>query len=216
VSPSSDKFAGDLATLLASISKGLDNGVVKQLASLRDRLVEMNRNRLVKINHSVMELLCAKHLLLKGYQVSLEHPLGDILVCDLYGVKGEGKAIVEVETGYTPPSHALDPSTYNKARLASKIARYSAFCDKFSVGVPPFHLLRIPRPFTQPVRNRNSKDLEEIKRLCDLYYRNPPITLEQIRAARIHTLFMINVDCLRVTEIDPEGYYRVVSQASFG
>ncbi|MFQ5871865.1 MAG: hypothetical protein ACE5IB_06880, partial [Candidatus Geothermarchaeales archaeon] len=50
VSPSSDKFARDLATLLASISKGLDNGVVKQLASLRDRLVEMNRNRLVKIN----------------------------------------------------------------------------------------------------------------------------------------------------------------------
>jgi hypothetical protein len=51
---------------------------------------------LVKINHSVMELVCAKSLIKMDYDAQVEHKLSDILVCDFYGVKGEGSFIVEI------------------------------------------------------------------------------------------------------------------------
>jgi hypothetical protein len=209
------KFQKDIRTLLERMSPGLPEEIIEELESLANRLVQMNNKRLVKINHSVMELLCARHLLLKGYQVSLEQPVGEILVCDLFGVKGDGRTIVEVETGYTPPSHALDPQTYNRARVASKIARYSVYCDKFALGVPPFHLLDIPRLFTKPPRDRDPEDVGRVKKLCDLYYSNPPITSENITAARLHSLYIIDVDPHVVREIDPEGYRRLTSKARF-
>ena len=46
----------------------------------------------------------------------------DILVCDVFATKGDGEAIVEIETGFTPPEHALDPTSYYVARIASKIS----------------------------------------------------------------------------------------------
>ena len=54
---------------------------------------------LVKINHSAMELVCAKHLIRYGYKVDVEKQLTDILICDVYAEKGDGAAIVEIETG---------------------------------------------------------------------------------------------------------------------
>jgi hypothetical protein len=30
------------------------------------------------------------------------------LVCDLFAKKGDGDTIIEIETGFTPPDHALD------------------------------------------------------------------------------------------------------------
>jgi hypothetical protein len=67
-----------------------------------------------------MELLCAKHLILRDYSVDIEHQLGKTLVCDLFGVRGEGRSIVEIKTGHTSPEHALDPNTYNGTRVARK------------------------------------------------------------------------------------------------
>ena len=60
----------------------------------------------------------------------LKRPISDILVCDLFGKKGEGTAIIEIETGFTPPEHALDTVDYYTARIVSKIARYSKYCGK--------------------------------------------------------------------------------------
>jgi hypothetical protein len=85
----------------------------------------MKRENLVKINHSVMEILCAAKLLWDGYNVDVEHVLSDSLVCDVMGEKNGQTTMVEIETGYIPPEHALDPSTYTFARIISKIARYS-------------------------------------------------------------------------------------------
>jgi hypothetical protein len=69
-----------------------------------------------------MELICAKHLIQKGFDVEIEHDL-DKVSCDVYGVKGFGSVIIEVETGFVPPENAVDPLTYLKARIASKITR---------------------------------------------------------------------------------------------
>ncbi len=117
-----NKFDRDLEILSAKLNRDTEKEAQKKLNVLKDKLIRLHEENVVKINHSVMELVCAKHLILKGYEVDIERPV-DGLVCDLYCVKGLGSHVVEVETGFIPPSHALDPANYRKSRIASKIIR---------------------------------------------------------------------------------------------
>jgi hypothetical protein len=203
-----EKFGEDLATLMARLTVDVEKQVENKLNMLRDWLLKLQRENVVKINHSVMELVCAKHLILKGYEVQLEYPLSDVLTCDLYSIKGYGNFIVEIETGFIPPEHALDPLTYTSARLASKTIRYSSYAGKFALGMPPHYILPFPRALAKPPRKRNAKDIENIKQLCDTYYKNPPVTEEEIRNARIQEIYIIDVDQTKVREIDPEAYMK--------
>lgn len=200
------KFDEDLSFLLTRLTAGVDRETQRKLNLLKDRLISLNEENIVKINHSVMELVCAKHLIMKGYDVDIEHSVGGSLISDLYAVKGYGTLIVEVETGFVPPEHALDPTTYCRARIASKITRYSSYSDKFGLGIPPYYILQIPHGFTQPPRYRNSAELKEIKSRCDSYYKNPPVSLDEIKNARLHTIYIIDVDGTAVQEIDPGTY----------
>jgi len=200
-----NKFNRDLDILLTRLNTATDKETKQKLNILKDKLIRLHEENVVKINHSVMELVCAKHLILKGYEVDIERPING-LVCDLYGVKGLGSHIVEVETGFIPPSHALDPSSYRKSRIASKIIRYGNHSDKFALGVPPYYILQIPTTLIKPPRDRTSEDLKYLKTLCDLYYINPPVTFDEIRNARIHTIYIIAVDEVAVREIDPATY----------
>jgi hypothetical protein len=203
-----DRFEQDLEVLLARLTGDLPEDAAVKLRHLRDRLVELQKENVVKINHSVMELVCAKYLVLKGYDVQVEHPLDEVLTCDLYGVKGYGNLVVEIETGFIPPDHALDPSTYTSARLASKIIRYSSFAGKFALGVPPHYVLPFPQALALPPKKRSAEDLDSIKLLCDLYYHNPPVTEEQVREARIHEILVVDVDRLVVRSLNPEAYIK--------
>jgi hypothetical protein len=115
---------------------------------------------------------------------------------------------VEIETGYIPPENAMAPLTYTTARLASKIVRYSSFAGKFAIGVPPHYVLPLPSLLTIPPRRRAAQDVERIKQLCDRFYRQPPITEEGIQNARIQEIYLIDVDRLRVQEMDPEAYMK--------
>jgi len=200
------KFARDLGILLRRLNKNADRDTRRKLDELKNRLIRLNEENVVKINHSVMELVCAKHLILKGYDVDVERPLDGGLTCDLYGVKGYGTLIVEVETGFVPPEHALDPATYCKARIASKITRYGNHSEKFALGVPPYYILQIPSALTKPPRDRKIEELREIKSRCDLYYKNPPVSLNEIRNARLHAIYVIDVDEGVVEEMDPGTY----------
>jgi hypothetical protein len=208
------KFARDLGILLRRLKRDADRDTRRKLDELKNGLIRLNEENVVKINHSVMELVCAKHLILKGYDVDVERPLDGGLTCDLYGVKGYGTLIVEVETGFVPPEHALDPATYCKARIASKITRYGNHSEKFALGVPPYYILQIPLALTKPPRDRKIEELREIKSRCDLYYKNPPVSLNEIRNARLHTIYIIDVDEGTVREIDPGAY--VENKARFG
>jgi hypothetical protein len=202
-----DKFDRDLEILLARLNSDTDEEAQKKLNVLRDKLIRLHEENVVKINHSVMELVCAKHLILKGYEVDIERPV-DGLVCDLYGVKGLGSHIVEVETGFIPPRYALDPANYRKSRIASKIIRYGNHSDKFALGVPPYYLLQIPDILVKPPRDRTVEDLKYLKTLCDRYYKNPPVSLDEIRNARIHIIYMIDVDEVAIREVDPATYLK--------
>jgi len=186
----------------------MDDESKSKLEFLRDWLLNLQRENVVKINHSVMELVCAKYLILKGYDVQLEHRLNDLLTCDLFSTKGYGNLIVEIETGFIPPENALNPLTYLSARLASKIVRYSSFAGKFALGVPPHYVLSFPYALAKPPRRRTQEEIDYIKKLCDAYYQNPPVTAEEILNARIHEIYLIDVDRGKVMEIDPEGYMK--------
>jgi len=202
-----NKFDRDIEILATRLNRDANKETKKKLNVLMDKLIHLNKENVVKINHSVMELVCAKHLILKGYEVDLERPI-DGLICDLYGVKGLGSHIVEVETGFIPPSHALDPANYRKSRIASKITRYGNHSDKFALGVPPYYMLQIPDILVKPPRDRTVEDLKYLKTLCDLYYRNPPVSFDEIRNARIHTIYIIDVDEVATREVDPTTYLK--------
>ena len=201
-----EKFGIDTEALLSRLFPNRSHSAFSKLDAIRAKLVELHGQNLVKINHSVMEIICAKDLILKGYDVDVEHRLAESLVCDLLGVKGDARAVIEIETGFVPPEHALDPTAYCSARITSKIARYSRFADKFSLASPLYQVLPIPQLFLKPPRLREREELEEMKKLCDYYYDNPPIALEQITTGRLHSLLFIDVDKGRVIEVEPETY----------
>ena len=203
-----EKFEDDLNFLLSKLVQKASEGTVKKLVELKERLIQLHKENIVKINHSVMELVCAKYLVEKGYDVLIEHPLEGGITCDLYATKGLGSLIVEVETGFVPPDHALDPSAYIAARIASKIVRYSGYAGKFALGVPPHYVLRFPILFSVPPRERKPEDLWAIKSLCDLYYVNPPVSVKEVKDARIHAVYVIDVDEATVREVEPEAYVK--------
>ncbi len=203
-----EKFDDDLNTLLSKLNQKASAEKKKKLVELKDRLIQLHRENIVKINHSVMELVSAKYLVEKGYEVQIEHPLEGGITCDLYATKGLGSLIVEVETGFVPPDHALDPSAYIAARIASKIVRYSNYAGKFALGTPPHYVLQFPALFTVPPRERKPEDLWAIKSLCDLYYVNPPVTLKEVKDSRIHAVYVIDVDEAVVREVEPDVYVK--------
>lgn len=200
------KFDEDLSSILARLTEHSSKSTLDKLTVLKERLIQLHKENVVKINHSVMELVCAKHLIEKGFDVIIEHPIADNLTCDLYGTKGDGTLIVEIETGFVPPDHALDPSTYIAARVASKIVRYSVYAGKFALGLPPHYVLRFPSLLIEASRQRKPREMVVVQKLCDLYYSNPPVSLDEIRNARLHVIYVVDVDESKVWEVEPEKY----------
>jgi hypothetical protein len=184
--------------------------ILERMNFVKNRLIELYRRNLVKINHSAMELVCAKHLIRYGYTVDVEKQLTDILICDVYAEKGDGAAIVEIETGFIPPEHALDPLSYYAARIASKIARYSKYANQFVLATPPVSVLPIPSLFRRPPRDRRPSEIKKVKALCDKYYKNPPVTEDEILNGRLHITYIINIDAGKVVEMDIDSYFEHV------
>ncbi len=206
--PNSKAFRLDLETLAERIA---EISVPKQrLLPLIDRLTNLYKMGAVKINHSAMELVIAAHLIEKGYLVDIEVPLGD-LRCDVMGINNE-KVIVEVETGFVPPDHALDPDSFCRARIASKIARYSRYADKFYLAAPPTYFMEIPSFLLMPPHIHSEIGLMKWKELLDRYYKNPPIPLKLLRIAKLNGVLVTYVDEGRVIELSVGSYVRLCLQ----
>ena len=201
-----EEFERDLNLLEAVLDVGLNERVRGKLGLLKSRLIQLRRDNIIKINHSVMELVGAKFLLLKGYEVDVERQLTESLVCDLYATREDEVMIVEIETGFVPPENALDPLAYYEARIASKISRYCVHSSRFGLGTPPHHILNIPRVFLVPREERGAEDMAKLKGNCDRYYRNPPIELDSIRGGFLNAIYVINVDDSKVKEFYPSDY----------
>ena len=201
-----EKFRSDVYDMTARLSKDFDDGAIPKLNYVRHQLIDMYQKNLVKINHSVLELVCAASLISRGYVVDVEKRVSDILVCDIYARKGDGSTIVEIETGFTPPDHALDTVDYYAARIMSKVARYSRHCSKFSLATPVVGILPIPKIFLLPPNARSRNQVQAVKDMCDDYYRNPKIEYDDILHARLHSIYLINTDKGFAHEVDPQGY----------
>jgi hypothetical protein len=205
-----ERFTADVTNLSDKMTEGGSNEIIKRMDFVRFRLIELYKRNIVKINHSAMELVCARHLIKYGYAVDVERQLNEILICDLYATKGEGEAIVEIETGFIPPEHALDPLSYYSARVASKIARYSKFANQFVLATTPVSVLPIPKIFSRPPRDRSKEDMKKVKELCDRYYRNPPVSFGEILNSHLHIIYVINVDKGSVKEMDVDSYFEAI------
>jgi hypothetical protein len=200
------KFQNDVNEMTENLSKNLKDSDASKLNRVRQQLIEMYKKNLVKINHSILELVCASSLISRGYTVDVEKGISDILVCDIYAKKGGGNTIVEIETGFTPPDHAMDTIDYFTARIMSKIARYSQYCSKFSLATPAVGILPISKVFLLPPNARNKEDVQKIKDLCDRYYKNPSIKYDDILNSHLHSIYLINIDKGFTKELDPQGY----------
>ncbi|HEY5735336.1 MAG TPA: hypothetical protein VIS47_02135 [Nitrosopumilus sp.] len=201
-----EKFRNDVFEMTEKLSKNLNENDVSKLNYVRQQLIGMYKKNLVKINHSILELICASTLISRGYAVEVEKEVTDILVCDIFAKKGGGNTIIEIETGFTPPEHAMDTIDYFSARIMSKIARYSQHCSKFSLATPVVGILPISKIFLLPPNARKKDDVQKIKDLCDRYYKNPPINYDDILNAHLHSIFLINIDKGFAKELDPQGY----------
>jgi hypothetical protein len=207
-----EKFQDDVYAITELLSDRLDKTDIPKLNFVRQRLIEMYKENLVKINHSVLELICASELISHGYFVDVEKSVSKLLRCDLYGTKGDGNSIVEIETGFTPPEHALDTIDYYTARIVSKISRYSKYCEKFSLATPVVNILPISELFLLPPHARGKEDVVRLKNLCDRFYKNPKINFDDIQNAHIHSIYLINTDKGFAKELDPEGYLQLTKE----
>jgi len=201
-----EKFRNDVYEMNEKLSKNLKENDRSKLNYVCQQLIEMYKKNLVKINHSVLELICASNLISRGYAAEVEKGVSDILVCDIYAKKGGGYTIIEIETGFTPPDHAMDTVDYYAARIMSKIARYSQYCSKFSLATPIMGILPISKIFLLPPNARKKEDIDKVKELCDRYYKNPPIKYGDILNAHLHSIYLINIDKGFAKELDPQGY----------
>ena len=207
-----EKFQDDVYSITELLSEHLSPELTPKLNFVRQNLIEYYKKNLVKINHSILELICAAELISHGFSVDVEKSISDILVCDLFGKKGDGTAIIEIETGFTPPEHALDTVDYYTARIVSKIARYSKYCDKFSLATPVVNILPMSDIFLLSPKARKFEDIKKLKKLCDRFYKNPQIKLEDIQNAHIHSVYLINTDKGFAKEMDPEMYLQMTKQ----
>ena len=201
-----DKFRDDVYTITELLSSRLSENEKPKLNFVRQKLIDLYKENLVKINHSVLELICSAELILHGYDVTVEKNVSDILVCDLFASKGDDSTIIEIESGFTPPEHALDTVDYYTARIISKIARYSQHCTKFCLATPIVNVLPIPALFLVSPKTRTIEQVSKIKKICDRFYKHPQIKFEEIQNARIHSVYLINTDKGFSKEIDPEAY----------
>jgi len=206
-----EKFRDDVYVVTDRLSDQLQKDDIPKLNYVRQRLIELYEQNLVKINHSVLELICAANLVSRGYAVDVEKQLTNSLVCDVYAKKDEHTTIIEIETGFTPPEHALDTIDYYVSRIVSKISRYSKFCDEFSLATPVIGMLPIHRVFLNPPSLRSEDEIKKIKTGCDRFYKNPPIEFDDILNAKLDSIYLINIDKDFAKEIDPVSYYKLAA-----
>ncbi|MBD3407586.1 MAG: hypothetical protein GF411_15825 [Candidatus Lokiarchaeota archaeon] len=210
---SRERFANDIDEFIKRLTDASDQSYKKKLTPVRNRLLKLKERNLVRINHSILEILCAWHLIKLNYDVDVEKRIGDsILIADIIARNEveSNSLLVEVETGFVPPSAAMNPRHYRMVRIASKLARYSGHYPNFALATPVYHLLQVPYTLLKEPGLRRKGELFQLKRLCDQYYQDPPITYEDLKKAELDRIFLMNVDDLEVTSLSSDLYLELL------
>lgn len=158
-----------------------------------------------------MEILVASHLLREGFEdVDVESSVNGV-VADVIAYKNGERTIVEIETGFTPAEHSIDPIDYLKARIASKIARYSIYSDHFILAYPVYYMPPIPPTLLKDPLERDVDELIRLMELINSYYTNPPIEITDLARARVDGIYILNIDRHKIYSLHPAellSFYR--------
>lgn len=203
---SSNKFEEDILSTVKKAVTSYGDQIYSKLTRLSSKLIELHRINKVKVNHSVMEIVMGAYLVNRGYEVYVEEEVGDSLIADVVAYRNGKKMIIEIETGFVSPENALDPQSYLTARIISKTARYGKHADAFSLATPLHNILQIPHLYLKPFKERRKEETIILKDLCDRYYSNPPITLEDIEKSEINSIYLLNIDTLEVKKLTLRKY----------
>jgi hypothetical protein len=206
-----NKFLLELEDFYQRESKNLDEKQKKLFKDLVERVIDLYLRQLLKSNHTMMEIVLALNLIKENKEVEIEKEVNNLVV-DLFVHYENKKEVIEVETGFVPPEYSTDPVTYRYAREISKIARYSKYADIFSLAIPPFHLLQIPEVFAFQSNERSEENLKDIKDILDKYYKAPPITLEELKNAKINYIYIIYVDKVSVKKLEFKEYLNFIKE----
>jgi len=201
-----NKFEEDILRTVRKAVSIYGDHIDDKLARLSNRLIELHRTNKVKVNHSVMEIVMGAYLINHGYEVYVEEEVGDLLTADVVAYRNGKKMIIEIETGFVSPENALDPQSYLMARMISKVARYGKHADIFSFATPLHNILQISSFYLKPLRHRRRKETILLKNLCDRYYPNAMITLEDIEKSQINSIYLLDIDTLEVKKLTPRKY----------
>lgn len=204
-----NRFQEDILTIVRKAISVYGNNVREELDELGSKLIELHKINRVKVNHSVMEIMLGAYLIDNGYEVDVEQEVGDSLVADVVAYRGRKRMIIEIETGFTSPENALDPQSYLTARIISKVARYGKHADIFSFATPLHNILQIPPFYLKPFKKRKRREIVILKNLCDKYYPQTSIALEEIRESRINSIYLLNIDTLEVSKLTLMKYLRL-------
>ena len=70
----------------------------------------------------------------------------------------------------------------------------------------------MPKLFLKPPSERSANEIKKIKTLCDRFYKNPPIDSDDILNARLHSIYLINIDKGFAKQLDPCSYLELTER----
>ncbi|BFH72709.1 hypothetical protein SJAV_06530 [Sulfurisphaera javensis] len=180
-------------------------GKSANLEDIYKKLLGLSKVGILNINHSVLQLILSGYLANNGYKVYVEVEVSGG-VMDIYAIKGYDIGI-EVETGYVPPSNAINAEEFLMGRLALKTARYSSTAKQFYIAVPSFYLPPIPRALLKDPNERTEEEVKNIMRLIRKYSKTPDITLGDVKSSRIDGIITVNAKAMKINIIDSKSFY---------
>ncbi len=195
---------------LKELENDLDEYKTRGLRNV-ERHLEMSN---VSMLHADLQLILSKHLIKDGYRALVESPIKSF-ICDIVALRDSEKFNIEIETGlYNIRDRDFNMEAMireKRARTISKAARYSHLSYSFGFGVPPNYSIQMPREFSRLPEERRNDKIAELKGICDAYYRNPPISYEQIKNAVVDFIFIIDPINSTVTKKSTKDYIEACS-----
>ena len=73
-------------------------------------------------------------------------------------------------------------------------------------------ILPVPKLFLKPPIERSDAEIKKIKTLCDRFYKSPPISSDDILNARLHSIYLINIDKGFAKQLDPYSYIELIEK----
>jgi len=110
-----EKFRDDIYSITERLAATQTEKNKSRLNFVRQRLIELYQKNLVKINHSVLEIICASNLIKYGYTVDVERSL--CIGCCSCETIAPTVFAVDKTTRMNPKSHVINKDGATSERI---------------------------------------------------------------------------------------------------